>query len=271
MNERLNRFFHCTFFPKRRHINSLLKYASQNGNCKISSINEGTGIPMGKSSGQVSPTLDYCKAFQLVEIKNQKLFLTKLGEVVFSQDPFLKEELTQWLLHFNICNARTGADVWFNIFNSGSFLLGQRFKKSELLDFLNSEFNTDMSRSINPVLSMYSNKDSFEMCQALVVKDSNISRKKPPVIREMTYMYATWILGESGNIWIDSKQILEDKIEECLKISKLTYWDEKEKELFYQYLEEDKIFSIDRQMRPWLFTPLIDYEHAVVNLYSKLI
>jgi len=84
-------------------------------------------------------------------------------------------------------------------------------------------------------------------------------------------MYASWFL-DAVEKWFDSsKQIPEDMLEKKLSLKKLTYWSDSEKEIVYQYMEENRIFTFERQMRPWLLTPLISYSQAVEKLYSLLI
>jgi hypothetical protein len=122
---RLPRNFHKTFIPERQYINAMLRFAASGGIGDYQDIASKTGIPMGNSSGKVPSILDYCKGMGLVKLNNRykkgikKPELTSFGRTVLLNDPFLKERVTQWIAHLNLCSPIFGADVWYYTFFKG--------------------------------------------------------------------------------------------------------------------------------------------------------
>ena len=122
-NDRLPRNFHKTFVPERRYIHSMLQFASTGKTGDIHVISEATGIPTGQSSGKVMPTLDYCRGMGLLRLSEKSKRssvkepqLTTFGRIVLLEDPFLKEPVTQWMAHLNLCRPLRGADIWYHVF-----------------------------------------------------------------------------------------------------------------------------------------------------------
>ena len=102
VNTRLARNFHRTFKPERQYINDILKFAAEGRSGDAKSIADETGIPTGKSSGKVIPTIDYCRAMGLITTRrgnNSELKpeLTDLGRVILREDPYLNTQIIQWI------------------------------------------------------------------------------------------------------------------------------------------------------------------------------
>ena len=74
-------------------------------------ISDETGIPQGESSGKVVPHLKYAAYMGLIESDISAPTLTMLGKTVLEQDGYCREELTQWIMHSNLCS-RIGAPLW---------------------------------------------------------------------------------------------------------------------------------------------------------------
>ena len=64
--------FHQTFKPERQYISGLLSEIECCNGLDIQEISNQTGIPTGKSSGKVEPTISYAEYMGL--IKKQKLY-----------------------------------------------------------------------------------------------------------------------------------------------------------------------------------------------------
>ena len=114
--------FHQTFIPERRYVSSLLQYAASGSKGTLDEIAEQTGIPMGKSSGKAHATIDYARGMNLIELASleeklvKKPTLTSFGAIVYAEDRFLGEQVTQWIAHMNLCSSYTGARAWHEVF-----------------------------------------------------------------------------------------------------------------------------------------------------------
>ena len=97
---------------------------------------------MGKSNGKLPAIIDYARGMGLIEvhtgaIKGTKVpQLTSLGKAVFTEDKYLGEEVTQWVLHMNLCRSDIGALAWNAVFVKGRSSLGSHFDTQQLEDYL---------------------------------------------------------------------------------------------------------------------------------------
>ena len=95
--------FHLTFRPERQYISSLLGAIDSCNDADIQEISAATGIPTGKSSGKVEPTIRYAEYMGL--LKQQKadgkytFEHTPLGQCAADEDPGLLEKLTLLIMH----------------------------------------------------------------------------------------------------------------------------------------------------------------------------
>ena len=134
--------FHKTFIPERHFIAALLDYAALGKSGTLQEISAHTGIPMGKSSGKLPAIMDYARGMGLIEVHTgangaTKLpQLTGLGKAVYREDKFLGEEVTQWVVHMNLCRSDIGALAWNAVFVKGRSSLGSHFDTQQLEDYL---------------------------------------------------------------------------------------------------------------------------------------
>ena len=119
---RTNLNFHQTFKPERQYISGLLSEIECCNGLDIQEISNQTGIPTGKSSGKVEPTISYAEYMGL--IKKQKcdgkyeLEYTALGECIRDEDSGLLEKLTLLMMHCMIVRPYGGAELWAYIIHS---------------------------------------------------------------------------------------------------------------------------------------------------------
>ncbi len=101
--------FHLTFRPERQYISSLLGSIDSCDGVDIQEISATTGIPTGKSSGKVEPTIRYTEYMGL--LKKQKadgkytFLYTPLGQCVADED-LVFHPARNWILekrHFPRC------------------------------------------------------------------------------------------------------------------------------------------------------------------------
>lgn len=76
------------------------------------------------------PSANYCLAMHLVKTQKEAGItnvVTPFGRVVFLEDKFFREALTQWIAHLYLCNKEDGGEIWHQIFWQSSQPLGMDF------------------------------------------------------------------------------------------------------------------------------------------------
>jgi len=254
---RLPRNFHKSFMPERQYLNAILRFAARDGSGDIQKIAAETGIPTGASSGKVDPTLDYCRGMGLITIPETRSAvktpeLTPFGRVVMLEDPFLKEPLTQWLAHFNLCDVNYGAEMWFQTFVRGNTRLGSEFSRDTLEEWLAFTCNLPKGGLIGPLVRMYQDDASFKVCGVLTENNGIINRKVAPITNSMTLGYGVWLIGLMESIAKPGSQLTLTELEEQCGWITISGWNPMEIVKVLSLIENKGILSVDRQMNPWI-------------------
>ena len=191
MTNRLPINFHKSFIPERHYIHAMMRFSAGGQTGDYPQISTVTGIPMGASSGKVPAILDYCKAMGLICLMGKsrssvkKPDLTPFGRVVFREDPHLKERITQWIAHFNLCSVIGGADAWYQVFFEGVQTLGSKFTKNRLQEHLAFVYGNQKGNLAGPLVRMYQDEASFQACSALIEADGYVCRQPAPHCRRV--------------------------------------------------------------------------------------
>jgi len=256
-SDRLPRNFHKTFIPERRYIRSILQFAATGKSGDSQFIASVTGIPTGRSSGKVIPTLDYCRGMGLVILSNSSTknsikepHLTPFGRVVLREDPFMKEAVTQWIAHLNMCNPLWGADVWFHLFFNGT--LGNNFSREQLDIYLKSVYKVQNRSIIGPLVRMYEDPASFSLCGVLSEDDSMVNRISPPVKDYMLWGYGAWLIANIEQFFPEVSQITITELDKVAGWKTITAWSNSESLEILRLFEQKGILEIDRHMNPWI-------------------
>ena len=276
---RLSRNFHRTFKPERQYINAMLKFAAAGKSGALKTISDETGIPMGASSGKTPAILDYCQGMGLIRLSPNfpagiKIpELTPFGRVVLLEDPFLKEVITQWIAHFNLCSPKTGAETWYQVFFPGAQSLGTHFTRDQLKSHLQLIFNTQNSKKlIGPLIGMYEEESAFKACGALYTdRDSTIYKAAAPVLDELARGYGAWMLQLIYDYFPDLHQISSTDLDKTAGWKTIPGWSVSSAIDILEILEQKAMISVDRQMDPWLIQPLMTPEEAWRNVYADMI
>lgn len=272
--KRLSRNFHQTFIPERRFINLLLKYAASGKSGNIQDISQETGIPTGKYSGKVSPTIDYCCGMGLLTIPKKhssikKPELTSFGRVVFLEDPFLKTEITQWIAHLNLCSKDNGAEIWYQTFWNGAIRLGSEFERKDLENYLKTVFQATSKNIIGPLIGMYKEEASFAKCGALLEKEKRLIRRKMPIRDDYAWGYSAWLLSSMEKISNSSEQITIPQIEMVCGLRILTGWSLEDIEKIFLLVERNGTITVNRHMKPWVLKAKMPAAEAWRFLFQK--
>ncbi len=258
-NTRLPRNFHKTFIPERRYLRAMLQFASTGKSGNSQSIASATGIPTGSSSGKVIPTLDYCRGMGFVKFPKSSIRsavkepqLTTLGRVVLREDPFMKEAVTQWVAHFNMCGSLWGADVWHQLFFHGSQALGKSFQRTQLEAYLEGVYGVQNRNLIGPLVRMYEDPAALSACGVLREENSVIYRASPPVKDDFLWGYGAWIVDAIEQFFPKTEQITVTELDRVAGWKTIPAWDVGESQEVLRLFEQKGILEIDRHMNPWI-------------------
>jgi len=276
-HNRLKRNFHKTFIPERQYINAILKFSASEGAGNYQEIASQTGIPMGVSSGKVPAILDYCKGMGLIDLSNsynkgtKKPTLTTFGRTVLLNDPFLKEGITQWITHFNLCDPISGADVWYHCFLKGFRVLGMSFSIEDVNKYLSMIYKTNKPNLIGPLIRMYQDDSSFNKCNVLQQENDLIFRRIAPITNEYGLAYGAWILELMKKHFSNRNQISITELETQAGWLSITEWDFSGATTVLELIQRKGLLEVDRTMKPWLLRALKDNNEAWKEIYNDMI
>jgi hypothetical protein len=267
--------FHKTFLPERRLIAALLNFAESRKEGNFRYISAETGIPMGESSGKVPAILDYARGMGLIKINNKpdgvkKPILTSFGRIVFSEDKFLSEEMTQWLAHMHLCRNDIGAKTWNAMFAKGlKKYLGASFTKKEVEDYLSSffRFNKDIT---GPLLLMYLDDAAFARAGVLTVSKESILRKKAPLLDSYALPFSAYLLSLMETFFPNQDQVTVTDLNEKTHWFDICLWNQSDIEYAFGLIERKGFLSIDRQMRPWIIEKLATADDVWPRIYDDM-
>jgi len=268
--------FHYTFKPERIYISAMLRFANSGGSGNFQEISKATGIPTGKSSGKVQAILDYCRGMGLISLSEsenpstKKPILTAFGEMVFSEDPFLKTEVTQWIAHMNLCSPSCGALVWVQTFHDGSTILGNPFPRSRLENYLRTTLQAPKGNIIGPLISTYEDEAAFKTCGALRETKGLVYKKPAPISREICFGLSCWMVQQISNYFPGVLQISFTDLDFSTGLTKVAGWNSETTIRFLDTCQSLGFIEIDKHMSPILLIPLLGTAEAWKRIYDGL-
>jgi len=255
----------------------MLRYTASGHTGNYQDISAETGIPTGSSSGKVSAILDYCRGMGLIRLTGQERSavkhpeLTPFGRIVLLEDPHMKERVTQWIAHFNLCGFKEGADVWYHTFFSGAQVLSQRFTREKLGDHLSLTYGTQRGNLIGPLVGMYQDDAAFAVCGALKEDDGVITRIPAPIQNEFGYAYGAWILQLISDHFPKIGQVTVTELDSCAGWCTIPGWDIPSVQRVLQLVERKGMIDVDRHMDPWILRGKSNTDNAWARIYEDLI
>jgi hypothetical protein len=274
---RLPRNFHRTFIPERQYINAMLKFAAAGKSGDYQEICAETGIPTGVSTGKVPAILDYCRGMGLVELKDNARSavksprLTPFGRTVLIEDPHMKEQVTQWLAHLNLCAPATGADVWFHTFVPGTQVLGMRFSRTKLEEYLALVYKTKQGGIIGPLIRMYEDDASFQNCGALSECENIVARKPAPISEEYARGYGIWLVELMTKYFPGAREVTLTELDTKSGWRTIPGWAASDVQRVLSLIERCGFITVDRHMDPWIMHPKISPIEGWPSIYDDLI
>lgn len=264
--------FHQTFKPERQYIGSILDVANNTDVMSISDISLYTGIPNGKSSGKVEPHILYAKYMGLIQAEKEDgtyiLSRTKLGDMVYREDPGIQEDLTLLLCHAMMQRNIAGAAMWNAVFTKILPMYRGKIKKELLLKELEQEFEGKANKkNFAPFLGSY--EEIFSSLNLLTLDTEFICINNLSYHKEFIYLYA-YILYELWNeIYSDQEEITSVQLE-TLNFGKIFGWDEQKEYEVLEHLSDKGIVRLNRQLVPYTIRCLVEKDAIMERLYSEL-
>ncbi|MGL4450102.1 MAG: DUF4007 family protein [Sarcina sp.] len=212
--------FHESFPPQTNYLAEVLKLAKENFGGTKEEISNITGIPTGNNSGKVVPHIKYLKYMNLINYNEKlgvfKLDLTDIGEVVFNNDPYIMENLTKVLIHYNLTK-KTGARQWNYIFREYEYIFDSETSLKAMSNKGESIAGKDMK--IGPLKSMYTSGDFENLGLFELDKDEIIFNEKYDSY-ELYNLYGYLLLKEWEDNFSDKDEITIDEVFDIIKWNK---------------------------------------------------
>lgn len=266
--------FHRTFVPERRLIGALLHYAALGKQGTYHEIADETGIPMGESTGKVPAIVDYARGMGLVALAEEKgavkrPLLTPLGRVVYSEDRYLGEKLTQWIAHMNLCRGDIGAQAWRSAFADGRRVLGGSFTRQQLENYLIAIFGPGHDRT-GPLVRAYTDDAALGRAGVLACSGDLVERRRAPVLETYATAYSAFVLVLIEACFPSQTQLTIADLEERTLWFDSCLWEQDDIERVCHLLEGKGLVAVDRQMRPWILEKRATAEAVWSRIFSDL-
>jgi len=276
------------FLPERSLLSKLISYADSKQSGSKEDIGETTGIPTGNRSGKVEPILFYALGMGLIsawkEGKIWSLNLTPLGQIIHSEDPYLSEPITLWLLHLMLCRrhdltnpARGHVDSWFALFSDGDHRLGLTFNQKTYTDFLAERHGK--KKYINGlsglVLRSYFEPKCFGLIRVLT--QENIDNQKfytrcsAPQDEIYFPAYTTYLFLIWDDLYPEQRQLAFNEIDHQSRLSSTLLWDKSSYSRWLLWMSDNKILQLDRQTGGILGLRLKSTSQIISGTFKNLI
>ena len=272
MASQSNLNFHQTFKPEKQYVGSILDVANNTDTMSVPSISSYTGIPNGKSSGKVEPHILYAKYMGLIEAEKKdgeyKLSRTKLGNIVYTEDPGLQEDLTILLCHAMMLRNVAGADMWNAVFTKILPMYRGGMKRELLLKELEQLFDGKANKkNFAPCIGSY--EDMFSGINILTMDSEMICINETEYNKEYIYLYA-FILFELWDEMYGEQEEISSVQLAAVCFGKIFGWDEQKEYEVLEQLSDKGIIRLNRQLFPYTILRLTDKDTVMERLYSEL-
>ena len=264
--------FHQTFKPEKQYIGSILDVANNTEPLSVQDISAFTGIPNGKSSGKVEPHIMYAKYMGLIDAEKKEgayiLSKTKLGNIVYVEDPGLQEELTMLLCHAMLLRNDSGADMWNAVFTKVFPLYRGGIKKELLLKELEQLFDGKANKkNFAPFLGSY--EEMFSNLKLVEMDAETIGLNESAYNKEFIYLYA-FVLYELWDELYSGQEEISSVQMKNLNFGKIFGWDEQKEYEVLEHLSDKDLVRLNRQLVPYTILRLDEKDSIMERLYSEL-
>ena len=269
--------FHGTFIPERHYIAGFLDYVAAGKEGSLLEMAEETGIPMGKSSGKMRAIRSYCVGMNLIVMQRgsrggaKRPVFTPFGQVIFEEDKLLSRQFTQWLVHINLCRNDIGAIAWNKVFAEGARILGYRFGRDQLEDYLIYHFGKAKKARIGPLLSTYTNDAGLARSSVLNVDGEMITRNKAPITRDWAIGYSAIIVELMEKYFPNQFQVTITDFASETGLFDICMWSQPDVETLLNVIEGEGYIVVDRQIRPWIIEKRVSSDKIWPNILRRMV
>jgi len=266
--------FHQSITPETEALAQILRVASElSSYLTKEEISEITMIPTGKSSGKVVPHIFYAEAMGLIEVKKQgvmfSLSLTKLGHIIFKEDPYLIEDITKWICHYELVHKTSPALLWSFVFNYFIPRIGLKFNQSALENAALRKFEVSKI-NFSPFRSCFSAERSFEI-GIIDIKGDQYQLKPHKIDRNYRHFYAYMLLKNWENKLQNQTEITYNQLTDEIGYGQPFLWDEIMVMDVLEMLQEEGILVVNRQLSPITIIKQVSADYSLNKLYNFII
>ena len=270
--------FHETFQPEPGYLAKLLVLASENYVGNKYEISEKTGIPTGKQKGKVEPHIRFSAYMGLINYTCEKgtysLSLPPLGDEIYSQDPFLHEQLSKWLCHYNIVRREKGAPQWSFLANEIHPGFIQSISSERIMEQFRKQFDGNLSyEEIFGVMRRSYLEGFFKELDYLNIDETNknLSFHEISARDELMYVYAYAMMDSWEYILPEKTEITLFELLDRLSFGKIFGLAHDTVNELLDDMSGEGIISVNRQLFPTTIIKTTSSNELIAQLYSRLL
>lgn len=270
--------FHETFQPEAGYISKVLELASINYAGDKFEISEKTGIPTGKQKGKVEPHIKYAAYMGLINYCFEKgvynLALTPIGDEIYSQDPFLHEQLSKWLCHYGMVRKEKGAPQWSFLTNAVHPGFIQGISPERLMEQSSTFFAGNLSyEEVFGVIRRSYIDGFFADLKYIFINDCSreICFREHSAHDELLYVYAHSMLDSWNTLIPGKSEITLFELMNELSFGKVFGLSDESINEVLEELSEEGIIALNRQLFPTTIIKTALPNELIVQLYSRLL
>ena len=270
--------FHETFQPEPVYLAKLLALASENYVGNKYEISEKTGIPTGKQKGKVEPHIKFSAYMGLINYTCEKgvysLSLPPIGDEIYSQDPFLHEQLSKWLCHYNIVRREKGAPQWSFWANTVHQGFIQSISSERVMEQFRKQFDGNLSyEEIFGVMRRSYLEGFFKELEYLSINETNksLSFHENSARDDLLYAYAYAMMDSWEYILPEKKEITLFELLEDLSFGKIFGLADDTVNELLDDMSGEGIISVNRQLFPTTIIKTTSSNELIAKLYSRLL
>lgn len=273
--------FAQSFMPERKYLEKLLelfdRYDSMDSflldldlhdsgeKTLFQLISSVTGIPTGASSGKVGPHIDYLRGMGLIYENADWYFLTPFGSILYKEDRFFDERISQLACHAMLCDKNQGALLYAKACELAS--KKGSVDKLHLLDSLGAR-----PRVMSAFVSMYTSDSSFLKARIInITDDGMISLSEAPSSNEYTPLYGAIVAHLVRQYFPNGGQVSIPEFDKTTMFSARFGFSSEKLSVVFSRLAGAGYIQISSLINPPVFSMIIDEESAWKMLYSNLI